>query len=82
MSCSVVGISGSDLEWLWYRPAAAAPIQPLGWEPPHAMGVAIKRPKNLKLKWVKFLMSELFHLPSVRYILDFWTNIALNWTKT
>ena len=24
------------LLWLWYRLAAAAPIQPLAWEPPHA----------------------------------------------
>ena len=22
------------LLWLWWRPAAAAPIQPLAWEPP------------------------------------------------
>ena len=36
---------GSDLalQWLWYRPVAIAPIQPLAWEP---MGVALKR-KNV-----------------------------------
>ena len=28
------------LLWLWYRPAAAAPIQPLAWEPPCAAGAA------------------------------------------
>ena len=27
---------------LWYRPAATAPIQPLAWEPPYAMGAALK----------------------------------------
>ena len=28
--------------WLWLRPAATAPIQPLAWELPYASGVAIK----------------------------------------
>ena len=32
--------------WLWHRPAAVAPIQPLAWVPPYAMGVAVKRPKK------------------------------------
>ena len=32
--------------WLWCRPVGAAPIQPLAWEPPCAMGVALKRPKK------------------------------------
>ena len=27
---------------LWHRPAAEAPILPLAWEPPNAMGVALK----------------------------------------
>ena len=26
--------------WLWYRPAAATPIQPLAWELLNAMGVS------------------------------------------
>ena len=30
---------------LW-RVAAAAPIPPLAWEPPHAEGEALKRPKK------------------------------------
>ena len=31
---------GSDpaLLWLWRRPVATAPIQPLAWEPPYATG--------------------------------------------
>ena len=35
--------SGSDPEWLWLwrRPVATAPIRPLAWEPPYAMGVAL-----------------------------------------
>ena len=31
---------------MWHRPAAAAPMQPLAWELPYAMGVAFK--KNYK----------------------------------
>ena len=29
--------------WLWCRPAAAAPIQPLAWEPPFTLGSALKK---------------------------------------
>ena len=31
------------LLWLWCRPAGAAPIGPLTWEPPYAMGAALKK---------------------------------------
>ena len=33
------------LLWLWRRPAATAPIQPLAWERPHASGTALKKKK-------------------------------------
>ena len=33
------------LLWLWCRPVATAPIRPLVWEPPYAMGVALKKKK-------------------------------------
>ena len=36
------------LLWLWRRPAATAPIQPLAWEPLYAGGVALKRQKEKK----------------------------------
>ena len=39
------------LLWLWRRPAATAPIGPLAWEPPYAMGAALEkaqRPKKTK----------------------------------
>ena len=36
---------GLALLWPWSRLAAAAPIQPLAWEFPHATGVALKRKK-------------------------------------
>ena len=40
----------SMLLWLWCRPAATAPIQPLAWEPPYAADVALKREKKRKKK--------------------------------
>ena len=36
------------LLWLWCRPAAAAPIQPLAWELPYVAGVAFKKKKKLR----------------------------------
>ena len=36
------------LLWLWCRPADAAPIWPLAWELPHALGTALKRQKKNK----------------------------------
>ena len=46
MSRGVGHRRGSDpkLLWLWRRPAATAPVQPLAWEPPYAVGVALKGP--------------------------------------
>ena len=32
------------LLWLWRRPAVRAQIQLLAWEPPYAVGVALKKP--------------------------------------
>ena len=42
MSCGVGCRRGSDpaLLWLWRRPVATAPFQPLAWEPPYAAGAA------------------------------------------
>ena len=31
------------LLWLWHRPAAVDPIQPLAWELPSAVGTALKK---------------------------------------
>ena len=35
-------IKDPELLWLWRRPAAIALIRPLDWEPPYAIGVALK----------------------------------------
>ena len=50
MSCGVGCRHGSDskLLWLWWRPAATAPIQPLAWEPPYAAGAALQKKKQKK----------------------------------
>ena len=46
---------GSDpaLLWLWRRPGATAPIQPLAWEPPYAAGMALEKAKRQKNKKTK-----------------------------
>ena len=48
MSYGVGRRHGSDLAslWQWHKPAAAAPIGPSAWEPPHAGVVALKRKNN------------------------------------
>ena len=50
MSYGVGHRQALDLMLLWHRPAATAPIQPLTWEPPYAVGVALERPKNKNKK--------------------------------
>ena len=52
MSCGVGRRRASDrvLLWLWCRLAAVVPIRPLPWEPPHAVGTALKRQKDKKEK--------------------------------
>ena len=36
--------------WLWCRPAAAAPFQPLAWELPYAADAALKKKKKITKK--------------------------------
>ena len=45
-SCSLDPV----LLWLWCRPAAVAPIRPLAWDPPYAVGTALKGKKKKKKK--------------------------------
>ena len=57
MSCGAGHRRGSDPKWLWLwgRPAAAAPIQPLVWELPCAAGAALIIQINfLKIKILLF----------------------------
>ena len=48
VSCGVGRRRSSDpaLLWLWCRPVAAAPIGPLAWEPPYAVGAAQRNSKK------------------------------------
>ena len=52
MSCGVGCIHGTDraLLWLWCRLVATALIRPLAWEPPCAVGVALKKDQKKKKK--------------------------------
>ena len=56
MSCGVGRRCGSDpaLLWLWRRLAAVALIGPLAWEPPYAVGAAVKS-KNKQKKNQKYI---------------------------
>ena len=60
MSCGVGCRFGLDLAllWLWYRPAAVAPIRPLAWEPPYAAGAALETTKKKKKKKSKMNFQE------------------------
>ena len=53
MSCGVGCRHGSEPEllWLWCRLVATAPIRPLAWEPPYAIGVALEKAKRPKKKY-------------------------------
>ena len=50
MNCGVGRRPGSDLAWLWLwcRPVTTAPIRPLSWKPPYAVGAALKSQKKQK----------------------------------
>ena len=52
VSCGVGCRRGLDpvLLWLWRRLAAIAPIRPLAWEPPYAVGEAQEMAKRQKKK--------------------------------
>ena len=52
MGCGVGRRHGLDLAllWLWHRPVAVAPIQPLVWEPPYAAGSPEKQKEGKKEK--------------------------------
>jgi len=52
VSCGVGHRRGSDpaLLWLWHRLAATAPIRPLAWETPYALGASQEMAKRQKKK--------------------------------
>ena len=56
----ILSCCGSDPEllWLWHRLAATALIRLLAWEPPYAVGVALKRQKKKERKEKKHQNAE------------------------
>ena len=52
MNCGVGPRNSLDstLLWLWCRPANAAPIGHLAWEPPYAVGAALGKKKKRQKK--------------------------------
>ena len=48
--------SDPELLWLWHRPTAVAPIQPLAGKLPYAKGVALKS-KEKKKMWYVYTME-------------------------
>ena len=50
---------GLDLTllWLWCRLATVAPIQPLAWEPPYALGAALEKTRKKKV----IVISEILY---------------------
>ena len=61
MSCGVGRGLGSDPELLllWCRLATTAPIGPLAWEPPYAMGAALLRQKDEKKFYGMVVMCQM-----------------------
>ena len=60
MSCDLGRTGGLNqaLLWLQCRPVATAPIQPLAWELPYAVGAGLKRKKKKGKKMVMFIQNE------------------------
>ena len=67
MSCGVGYRRGLDptLLWLRRRSGTTALIQPLAWEPPCALGVALEKTKKKKKK--KFIENRHTHLVHIAY---------------
>ena len=45
--------------WLWHRPAAAAPIQPLVWVLPYVTGAALKRERKKKNQKITSISKDI-----------------------
>ena len=54
-----------ELWFRWHRLAATALIWHLAWEPPYALGAALKRPKKKKKK--KFTLPKKWHMLTINF---------------
>ena len=64
VSCSVGHRCSSDLMllWLWRSPVAVTLIIPLGWEPPYAVGAALKKKNQKKHKTYEMMYVNYFSI--------------------
>ena len=60
VSCGVGRRRGPDpvLLWLWRRPVGTAPIGPLAWEPPYAVGWALGKTKRKKVHYGNVIYNK------------------------
>ena len=57
--------------WLWCRLAAIAPIPPLAWEPPYAVGAALKKAnKQTNKKTQNFVFNKYFVFNNILIVLN------------
>ena len=69
MSCDVGCRRDSDLGllWMWHRPEATAPIRPLAWEPPYAIGAALKKKKKIREQIFLGFVGHIISVSSVHF---------------
>ena len=48
------------LLWLWHRPESTAPIRPLAWESPDAMGAALEKTERQKIIIIIIIIIDKF----------------------
>ena len=72
MSCGVGHRCGLDPAWLWHRLATVAPIRPLAWEFPYAVGAALKTKKQ---KYIDIALSTPM-IPSLKKSIS-WRSLVL-----
>ena len=83
MSCGVGGRHSLVLTllWLWCRPAAVAPIGPLAWELPCAMGAALKGKKTKKIKNKKININGWDFLRVLFCKAQAWEGLRKSWKE-
>ena len=63
-----------ELLWLWHKPEAAAPIQPLAWELSYATGVAIKRKRkkerNQRSEEVVHIQKQMLGILGIKHLTE------------
>ena len=67
VSCGVGRRPGSDLMCLLL--ALVAPIRPLAWEPPYALGAALKKPKKSEV-WQECVQLAILNRVTMKYYIE------------